>query len=241
MAFKKMRVADSIADGRSKTMHAAIAKELGQAIRLFRTSPGSSPSCLSTSTSNTDEPDDFYDLTPEDYYNIMSSQRRSQGQVLKTRVIREAEGRARRANITRATIHVQFPDGYALEAEFHASDKIQSLVELLVKAIARPELPFYLYTTPPKERVKDLSKDFYSAGFVPGAIVHFAYDLPTVADANCCPYLRSEVLLLNRLHCIDQAVSVEPEREPAREKINPAAPELKTAIKKTTKPKWLKL
>jgi hypothetical protein len=35
-----------------------------------------------------------------------------------------------------------------------------------------------LDTTPPKERIKDTSKDFYSAGFAPGAIVYFSYDLP---------------------------------------------------------------
>jgi hypothetical protein len=35
-----------------------------------------------------------------------------------------------------------------------------------------------LVTTPPKERIKDTSKDFYSAGFAPGAIVYFSYDLP---------------------------------------------------------------
>lgn len=33
-------------------------------------------------------------------------------------------------------------------------------------------------TTPPKERIKDTSKDFYSAGFAPGAIVYFSYDWP---------------------------------------------------------------
>ena len=33
-------------------------------------------------------------------------------------------------------------------------------------------------TTPPKKLVKDASKDFYSAGFAPGAIVYFSYDLP---------------------------------------------------------------
>lgn len=33
-------------------------------------------------------------------------------------------------------------------------------------------------TTPPKKQVKDTSQDFYSAGFVPGAIVYFSYDLP---------------------------------------------------------------
>jgi len=35
-----------------------------------------------------------------------------------------------------------------------------------------------LDTTPPKERIKDMLKDFYSAGFVPGAIVYFSYDVP---------------------------------------------------------------
>lgn len=33
-------------------------------------------------------------------------------------------------------------------------------------------------TTPPKKQIKDMSQDFYSAGFAPGAIVYFSYDLP---------------------------------------------------------------
>lgn len=33
-------------------------------------------------------------------------------------------------------------------------------------------------TTPPKKQIKEMSQDFYSAGFIPGAIVYFAYDLP---------------------------------------------------------------
>lgn len=37
---------------------------------------------------------------------------------------------------------------------------------------------WFLDTTPPKERIKDTSKDFYSAGFAPGANVYFSYDLP---------------------------------------------------------------
>ena len=32
-------------------------------------------------------------------------------------------------------------------------------------------------TTPPKKQIKDLSQDFYTAGFIPGAIVYFAYDI----------------------------------------------------------------
>lgn len=42
-------------------------------------------------------------------------------------------------------------------------------------------ITMYFYsvdTTPPKQIVKDMTKDFYSAGFAPGAIVYFAYDFP---------------------------------------------------------------
>lgn len=33
-------------------------------------------------------------------------------------------------------------------------------------------------TTPPKKIIKDVSQDFFSASFIPGAIVYFSYDLP---------------------------------------------------------------
>jgi hypothetical protein len=39
---------------------------------------------------------------------------------------------------------VRFPDGYILEADFLPSERIHSLVDLLMKVLARPDLPFYL-------------------------------------------------------------------------------------------------
>ncbi|KAB2636380.1 tether containing UBX domain for GLUT4-like [Pyrus ussuriensis x Pyrus communis] len=100
----------------------------------------------------------FYDFTPEDYY--------------------QAEDAKRRSTITRAVIGVRFPDNRTVEATFHPSDKIQSLVDYLRKVIARPELPFYLFTAPAKQVMRDMSQDFYSAGFVPGAVVHLTYGVP---------------------------------------------------------------
>ncbi|MCI74910.1 tether containing UBX domain for GLUT4-like protein, partial [Trifolium medium] len=32
-------------------------------------------------------------------------------------------------------------------------------------------------TTPPKKLIRDVSQDFYAAGFCPGAIVYFSYDV----------------------------------------------------------------
>lgn len=113
-----------------------------------------------------------------------------------------------------------------------------------------------------------MSKDFYSAGFAPGAIVHFSYDLPqglfsvniitspmasadhwycivmpdsTVADTG--PYLRDSIMSLNGLDIIHDEVQVRPEPDTVPVVISPIAleSEPKPAVKKPAKPKWLKL
>ena len=43
-----------------------------------------------------------------------------------------------------AVIRVRFPDNHTLEGTFHPSETVQSLVDLIMKVIARPDLPFYL-------------------------------------------------------------------------------------------------
>lgn len=44
------------------------------------------------------------------------------------------------------TIRVRFPDNHTLEATFHPSEKIESLVALLEKVVAKPGMPFYICT-----------------------------------------------------------------------------------------------
>lgn len=220
----------------------SVADELGHEIRVF-TNIATSGTSNETPASPNDEPDDFYDFTPEDYYRIISDKLGARSQVLKTRKIREAEAAARRAKVTKAVIRVRFPDNYILEAKFKPSEELKRLIDLLMKVIARPDLPFYLYTTPPKEQIKDFSKDFYSVGFAPGAIVYFSYDLPKgselVTTASARPYLREDILSLNGLDFPRKQVNhassdgeiliaeVSPPEQPSR--------------KKPTRPKWLKL
>ncbi|CAN1773499.1 Plant UBX domain-containing protein 1 [Linum perenne] len=45
-----------------------------------------------------------------------------------------------------AVIRVRFPDNHTLEVPFQSSEKIQCLFDLLTKAVAHPEKPFYLCT-----------------------------------------------------------------------------------------------
>ncbi|XP_059294291.1 plant UBX domain-containing protein 1 isoform X1 [Lycium ferocissimum] len=232
----------------SAKMKLAAAKEkFGREIRVFETAPASS-TASDVSSNVSEEPEDFYEFTPEDYYRLLGTKKEEKH--LKTKKIREEEEAARKARITaritKAVIRVRFPDNYTLEATFHPSETIQSLLDLLMKVITHPELPFYIYTTPPKKQIKDASQDFYSAGFIPGAIVYFSYDLPKGDDGAAAsgPYLQEVVMSLLGLDTmIDKEEPGEPSRdEPPKSDPPTSVPDQKPAAdKKKIKPKWLKL
>lgn len=224
----------------AKAKLTAAKEKFGREIRVFETSASSS---LQNEESNTEETDDLYEFTAEDYYRIMNTKK--EDKFLKTRKIREAEQAARRSRITKAVIRVRFPDNTTLEATFHPSETIQSLVDLLMKVVARPELSFYIYTTPPKKQIKDMTQDFYSVGFAPGAIVYFSYDIPKgddTADVKPGPFLQEEIMSLKGLELVkEHAEPVQTAPEPIQLAPPPVVQENKPAEKKPVKPKWLKL
>lgn len=49
-------------------------------------------------------------------------------------------------------------------------------------------------TTPPKKVINDMSRDFYTAGFCPGAIVYFSYNVPKGKFCHKNPFCRSKYL-----------------------------------------------
>ncbi|XP_020208475.1 plant UBX domain-containing protein 1 isoform X2 [Cajanus cajan] len=160
----------------AKAKLAAMQERFGREIHVFETLALASSS--NAPLSNGEETDDFYDLTAEDYYRLLASKK--EDKFLKTRKILEAEEAARMSRTTKTVIRVRFPDNLTLEATFHSSETLQSLVDLLTKVITQPKQLFYIYTTPPKKVINDLSQNFYNAGFYPGAIVYFAYHVPKV-------------------------------------------------------------
>lgn len=225
----------------AKEKLAAAKQKFGREIRVFETTT-SSPT--SSNVSNSEEPEDFFEFTAEDYYRVLATKK--EDKFLKTKKIREAEEAARRSRITKAVIRVRFPDNHTLEATFHPSETIQSLVDLLMKVVARPDLPFYIYTTPPKKQLRDMSQNFYSAGFAPGAIVYFSYDLPKGDDCAAASglFLQEEVMSLKGLELISEQPDPASEPVVAEPSPSPSPPvqERRPATdKKTVKPKWLKM
>lgn len=224
----------------AKAKLAAAKEKFGREIHVFETSGlSSSP----TVASSNDEPDDFYEFTAEDYYRILATKK--EDKFLKTKKIREAEEAARKSKFTKAVIRVRFPDNHTLEVNFHPSETMQSLVDFLKGVLSRPDLPFYLYTTPPKKIIKDMSQDFFSASFIPGAIVYFSYDLPKgddAAAANSGPFLQEDVMSLKGLEVIaEQPEPVQSAPEPATVIPPAVTQDPKPAEKKSVKPKWLKM
>ncbi|CAK7330885.1 unnamed protein product [Dovyalis caffra] len=235
---RRLTTVDIMEAEAAKAKFAAVKEKFGCDLRVFETCRASSSP---TQVSNDEEMDDFYDFTTEDYYRLLSTKK--EDKYLKTKKIRDAEEAARRSRITKTTIRVRFPDNHTLEAVFHPSEKIQNLFDLLSRVLAQPEVPFYLYTTPPKKQIKDLSLDFYSAGLVPGAIVYFSYDMPKGEDNaahNSGPFLQEEVMSLKGLDVVPEPVETAP--EPVITAPPPPVPqEPKAAGKKPVKPKWLKM
>ncbi|KAL6518757.1 Plant UBX domain-containing protein 1 [Orobanche hederae] len=223
----------------AKARLAAVREKYGREIRVFETSIAS---VTPTNVSDAEETDDFYEFTPEDFYRLLATKKEDKH--LKTKKMRDAEESARRSRIAKVVIRVRFPDNHTLEVAFHPSETIQSLIDILNKVVAHSELPFYLYTTPPKKQLRDLSQDFYSAGFVPGAIVYFAYDVPEDNDGApfSGPFLQEDVMSLQGLEFVAQQAdpAVYPTPEPATATGPSVVPEQKPADKKV-KPKWLKI
>lgn len=242
-AWKRRRLTDiDPMDAEAAKAKLEVAKEkYGREVRVFETSKASQQAAQAA---DNEETDDFFEFTAEDYFHLMAAKK--EDKYLKTRKIREAEQAARRSRLTKTVIRVRFPDDHTLEATFHPSEPIQSIFDLVKRVMARPEFPFYLYTTPPKKLIKDISQDFFAAGFVPGAIVFFSYDLPKEDEANSGPFLQEDLMSLKGL----DELLIEPKPEPKDEPTQAAqaasadgsvAQEKKPVDKKTIKPKWLKM
>ncbi|KAI5077916.1 hypothetical protein GOP47_0007740 [Adiantum capillus-veneris] len=198
--------------------------------------------------SQEEESDDFYEFTEEDYARMLASKKPET--FLKTKKIRDAEEAARRTRLTKSIIRVQFPDNYIVEAKFQPSDSLLTLIDLLKKVISRVDVPFDLYTTPPKQTLQDMKKDFYSLGLVPGALVYFSYNLSKGFSEEeqsrilSTPYLQSDVMALKDLH-----LSIAPVTRTESPGNTPAAfnqqrmeqQSNKRPGKLGLKPKWMKL
>ena len=138
-----------------------------------------------------------YEVTEADIRVQLAAYARRQaqeGKHLMTRQMREAENARKAASYGPVPIRVEFPNNFVLQASFAAAAPLAELQEL-VRAALTPEAAakFYLFTTPPKTEIKDMSVSFYAAGLVPAARVHVGFKNWEPAGAGES-FLRPEVV-----------------------------------------------
>ncbi|XP_024518664.1 plant UBX domain-containing protein 1 [Selaginella moellendorffii] len=219
---------------------AAVRSLIGRDLRVF-VNPAALEAPIQHATGKEEaESDEFYELTPEDYARLVSKKREER--FLKTAKIRDAEAAARRSKFAKATLRVQFPDSIIVEADFSPLDLVVELVTMLEKLLLKPEIPFHLYTTPPKQILKDYNVTMYDAGLVPGALVYLSYNNDFQG-----PYLKEIVLASQHSdeESKDQVLAPpagSPPRVASPEETRPSSQQTVPVGKGSKpRPKWLKL
>lgn len=143
---------------------------------------------------DTDLPADFYDFTPDDYQKVMSGWAKKNSQAagpLKTQKLREQDERRRAEQFGPVPVRIHFPDDTIVQAEFKPLEPLSVLQKLVQQCIQPELLKWYMYVTPPKQVLKDLTLTVYKAGLLPAANV-----LIGVESKHEGPFLKPDVAAL---------------------------------------------
>lgn len=236
----------------------SISEKVGRPLRVFvnpailpvteKSETEGASSSKETNQIGGEESDDFYEFTPADYARLQSS--RKEEKFLKTKYLREQDEAAARNRITKAIIRIQFPDEWILEADFRPSDLISTVRDFVTLCLKQKDLPFYFYTTPPKQKLKDETLSLYSSGLVPGAIIHFSPETISEKDKESSTnstYLQEEIEKLRDLHLLsntEEEGNVQKENPKESSEIVKPSPPISSSSASTSKskgkPKWFK-
>ena len=76
---------------------------------------------------------------------------------------------------TTSLIRIRFPDDYVIQGTFAALERVQVIYNFVKENLANPDREFYLYETPPKKIIKDLTLTAKAARLVPSGVLYFAW------------------------------------------------------------------
>jgi tether containing UBX domain for GLUT4 len=173
----------------------------GRPIHVFSREQEIQEDAARASPAATELDESAYEVTEADVRRQLATyaknQRAEQGKYLMTKQMREAEQAKKAASYGAVPVRVEFPGDTVLQASFPAVAPVAELHEL-VKTALLPEAAknFYLFTTPPKVELKDMSVSFYAAGLVPAARVHVGFKGGAGGGEKSPSCLRPEVAAL---------------------------------------------
>eukprot|EP00300_Choanocystis_sp_HF-7_P012065 c17735_g1_i1.p1 GENE.c17735_g1_i1~~c17735_g1_i1.p1 ORF type:complete len:218 (+),score=57.46 c17735_g1_i1:42-695(+) len=148
-----------------------------------------------------DLPQDFFEVTQQDVQSALSMaererKREEQSAMLKTKAMRDSEEIERVMRYSKCLIRISLPNRIFIQAEFNPFEPVRALYDLVDSCIVQPLPEYYLYVTPPVQRLDDVKDEpLYKIKLVPTAVVllkHLGGEL--ILD----PDLASEILPVSR-------------------------------------------
>ncbi|XP_052791163.1 tether containing UBX domain for GLUT4-like [Mya arenaria] len=161
-----------------------------------------------------DLPDDFFELTERDIRSLMAEKQKQlnslEDQPLMTASMRKARVEEMYSKYERVVIRVQFHDKLVLQGLFRPRETVFAVQKFVKEHLEDKSIPFYLYTSPPKNVLKDQSKTLIEAQLVPAAVVYFgsehqkAHYLSSAVLAEQSSKLKADILVAECLNAVEE-------------------------------------
>ncbi|XP_070596228.1 tether containing UBX domain for GLUT4 isoform X2 [Erythrolamprus reginae] len=139
-----------------------------------------------------DLPDEFFEVTVDDVRKRLAqlqNERKCLEEVpLMTQAQREAQTKAKLERYPKVVLRVYFPDRHILQGFFHPTETVGALRAFVKNLLVNPEIPFYLFITPPRSILSDDGMTLFQANLFPAAIVYFG------SEVHKDHYLRLDLL-----------------------------------------------
>ncbi|KAJ7315940.1 hypothetical protein JRQ81_002102 [Phrynocephalus forsythii] len=122
-------------------------------------------------------PDEFFEVTVDDVRKrlaqLQNERKRLEEAPLMTQAQRDAQMKEKLARYPKVVLRVYFPDRHILQGFFDPSETVGALKFFVKSHLADPEMPFYLFITPPRSILNDDSLTLFQANLFPAAVVYF--------------------------------------------------------------------
>ncbi|CAL1540507.1 unnamed protein product [Lymnaea stagnalis] len=113
------------------------------------------------------------------YRDLQNAVKQFEDQPLMTKAMRQSQTEALYDHYDRVVIRVQFPEKLTLQGVFRPREPVAALYSFVKAHIKNEKLSFYLYTSPPKEVLKDKKSSLAANRLAPAVIVYFGSDVQT--------------------------------------------------------------
>ncbi|KAK6170397.1 hypothetical protein SNE40_018802 [Patella caerulea] len=207
---------------------------------------------LTSKSASQELPDDFFEINENDLRIMMTDLQKNvenmEGQGLMTKAMRQAALEARYEKYERVVIRIQFPNKLVLQALFRPKETVYAVQKYVKENLEDKNMPFYLYTTPPKTILKDKSQTLLLANLVPATLIYFGTEAEhdnylTPAIISCIsPRIKAEELAAKWLQSDNMSSSSTTEwRARPSTSSTGGASTSSTGSEEKKMPKWLKL